>query len=176
MRFRGTIEAELSMASENVRLSGQHKCHSRIARDGIRLFRLRREALHGRTLGLHVLLRRVPVDAHFPGHTSNRQSPALCLLQAFHLVVWSGVGFLGGVATTLRTLIAPFSSTVSAASVVSIPASSAARVASQRLPRPLRSTRGVDPCEEERLKLLSMPGWGGASWLGMISPWYRTSS
>ena len=47
----------------------------------------------------------------------------------------------------------------------SISVSSAARVASQRLPRPLRSRRGTDTCEEEPLKLLSMPERGGASWL-----------
>ena len=67
-------------------------------------------------------------------------------------------------AGALRTLTAPLSS----ASRASISASSAARTASQRLPRPLRFGRGPDLCEEEPLKLLSMPGRDGASWLAMI--------
>ena len=80
------------------------------------------------------------------------------------------MGFLRCMAGALRTLTAPLSMAVSSASPASICASSAARAASQRLLRPLRSGRGGVPCEEESLKLLSMPGRGGASWLGMISP------
>ena len=34
------------------------------------------------TLGLHVLLRRVPMDADFPCNPSNRQPPALRLLDS----------------------------------------------------------------------------------------------
>ena len=35
--------------------------------------------------------------------------PRFAFCTAFHLAVWSGVGFLCGMATALRTLIAPFS-------------------------------------------------------------------
>ena len=43
------------------------------------------------------------------------------------------------------------------------------------LPAPAQTVEtaicGWPPCEEEPLKLLSMPGRGGASWLAMTSPW-----
>ena len=48
--------------------------------------------VQGWTLGLHVLLRSVPVDAHFPGDASNRQPPALRLLHSLPScrLKWSG--------------------------------------------------------------------------------------
>ena len=48
--------------------------------------------LHGRAHSFHVLVRRVPKDANFPGAPSNRQPPALGLLNSVPpcRLKWSG--------------------------------------------------------------------------------------
>ena len=53
---------------------------------------LMRFELHGRAHSFHVLVRRVPKDANFPGAPSNRQPPALRLLNSVPpcRLKWSG--------------------------------------------------------------------------------------
>ena len=77
------------MVSENV------TC---IARDDNRCLLFDPISLHGRAQSLHVLLCRVPMDAEFPGDPSNRQPPALRLLNSVPpcRLKWSGLPALHG--------------------------------------------------------------------------------
>ena len=101
-----------------------------------------------------------PVDPRLPGYCPDGQAPAL--LQASHLAICFGVGFLGTEVAFLRILAAPLSWLPSIASALSL--SSDARTLTQRPPRPLRSSGA---CEGYPFTPRRMFGRGGASWLGM---------